>query len=350
MMEDETDNMAERAGYNPGGSLSLSYERPKEEDTTNNAVKEANYTDGNTFEPSKQIKGKDITLQEPSIFHQKMQPTTAKYEFESCAASSERFTEELAERCANDPKLDVTFLYNTRVKGATTSPSGNQNRRVTQLLTNRGVIDVPDDAQVLIAAGAWTPHITALMDMYAPVYPLKGYAMSVSAENVLASKESLEPKDLPNRIICDKYMFTSRLGDEIRVTSIGEFSGWNTSPTPDVENEFRREAVRQFPQLEMFISSAKVKCGHRPYVSDGILLLGRVDTFDNLLVSCGPGSNGWKLAMGSGDIVERLVSGKTEDEISEELGFDAHSFSPAGRVVPSPIFSKLCRARWGVEG
>jgi len=52
--------------------------------------------------------------------------------------------------------------------------------------------------------------------------------------------------------------------------------------------------------------------------------------------------------MGSGDIVERLVSGKTEDEISSELGFDAHSFSPAGRVVHSPIFTKLCSARWGV--
>ena len=53
--------------------------------------------------------------------------------------------------------------------------------------------------------------------------------------------------------------------------------------------------------------------------------------------------------MGSGDIVERLVSGKTEDEISDELGFDARSFSPAGRVIPSPIFTKICRARWGVE-
>ena len=69
----------------------------------------------------------------------------------------------------------------------------------------------------------------------------------------------------------------------------------------------------------------------------------------SILSNSGPGSNGWKLAMGSGDIAERLISGKTEDEISTELGFDAHSFSPAGRVVPSPIFSKLCIARWGVR-
>ena len=116
-----------------------------------------------------------------------------------------------------------------------------------------------------------------------------------------------------------------------------------------VEQEFRREAIRQFPQLEAFIKDAKVKCGHRPYVSDGILLLGRVPSYKNLLVSAGPGSNGWKLAMGSGEIILKLISGLTEDDISNELGFDAHAFSPAGRVLHAPLFTKLCQARWGVE-
>ncbi len=52
-----------------------------------------------TLDPSKQLDGTDISLQEPSVLHQKRQPSTAKFEYESCAASSERFTEELAERC-----------------------------------------------------------------------------------------------------------------------------------------------------------------------------------------------------------------------------------------------------------
>ena len=71
--------------------------------------------------------------------------------------------------------------------------------------------------------------------------------------------------------------------------------------------------------------------------------------FFNYLYYSGPGSNGWKLAMGSGEIVESLVSGKNEDEILSELGFDVHSFSPAGRVLHSPVFAKICRDRWGVE-
>ena len=154
---------------------------------------------------------------------------------------------------------------------------------------------------MLVAAGAWTPHILSLMKLYAPVYPLKGYAMSVSAAKVLKEKSMLQASDLPSRIVSDKYMYTSRLGDEIRITSVGEFSGWSTRPNPQVETDFKKEAIRQFPQLKEYINDAKILCGHRPYVNDGILLLGSVESHENLFVSCGPGSNGWKLCLGSGD-------------------------------------------------
>lgn len=372
MMKDKKDNMAVKSGYNPSGSLSLTYDAPSpstaavKEDTkekpsspsinlgkattakTEGAAPKANPTGGKALEPYRQISGKDATAIESSILHQANQPTSAKYEYESSAASSERFTEELAERCLNDPKLDVTILYDTKVKAVTTDTTDDGKATVTQLRTNKGYIDVPKGTQVLNAAGAWVPHIMALMGVYAPVYPLKGYAMSVSAQDILSRDKNLKPEDLPRRIVSDKYMYTSRLGDEIRITSIGEFSGWETKPTPSVEAEFVEEAVRQFPQLEPYIREAKTRCGHRPYVSDGIVLLGRVKEFDNLLISAGPGSNGWKLAMGSGDIVERLISGQTEDDISKELGFCAYSFSPAGRVKHSPLFAKLCRARWNV--
>ena len=59
-------------------------------------------------------------------------------------------------------------------------------------------------------------------------------AMSISAKEVLSST-NLKAEDLPTRIVSDKYMYTSRLGDEIRITSIGEFSGWSTQPTPEGE-------------------------------------------------------------------------------------------------------------------
>eukprot|EP01083_Nonionella_stella_P220833 789663_1 len=107
--------MAKKSGFNPTGSLSLSY------DVVDTKKKAANPTHGNSLEPSKQLEGEDITSVEPSVINQELQPTSAKFEFETCAASSERFTEELAGRVKNDPKLDVKFLYDTRVKAVTTA-------------------------------------------------------------------------------------------------------------------------------------------------------------------------------------------------------------------------------------
>jgi D-amino-acid dehydrogenase len=358
MFEDRWDDMKHKAGYNTRGSLALSYDdvpvtapaSAAAEDTASKDKEDAHPSGKNTLEPNRRLESTELVLQEePSLKFQARPPTSAKLEYEAKAASSGRFAKELARRCATNPKLDVTFHYETKVQGiTTTTPTDDKKPRISQLKTNRGVMDIPDDVHVVVTAGAWNPHVLALMDLYAPVYPLKGYAMSVSAKEALA-KLKLKPQDLPSRIVCDKYMYTTRLGDEIRITSIGEFSEWNTAPTPQVDQDFRVEAIRQFPQLEPLIHEAKTYCGHRPYVSDGILLLGACsDTYDKLYVSCGPGSNGWKLAMGSGEVIARLISGETLDDMKQELGFDATAFSPAGRVLHAPLFAKVCRARWNV--
>ena len=340
LFEDRNDNMSQAAGYNSRGSLAVSYDYPPKPNMT---------TSANNLERNKHLEKTDEVLQiEPSLVRQERHPTSAKFEYNVKSASSGRFTKELARRCQSNPEWNVKFLYNTKVQGVIDDKEGDGSevRRIVKLRTNRGVVQLPRDAHVVVAAGAWTPHILALMDIYAPVYPLKGYAMSISAKEVLRENPNLTDQDLPSRIVADKFMYTSRLGDEIRITSIGEFSGWNTQPSSSVDKKFRREAIRQFPQLKNYVEKATTYCGHRPYVSDGILLLGAMDTHKNLYVSCGPGSNGWKLALGSGDLISRLVSGQTTDEIRKELGFDPSIFSPAGRSVYSPMFAKLCRARW----
>jgi glycine/D-amino acid oxidase-like deaminating enzyme len=130
------------------------------------------------------------------------------------------------------------------------------------------------------------------------VVDTKGYSMSVSA-NYILKISPLKSRDLPSRIVCDKYMYTTQLGDdEIRITSIGELCGWQTWPSPDVDLEFRKEAERQFPQLSTYIDKAITLCGHRPLVSDGMLLLG---------------------PMGSGEVIARLINGQSLHEIERPL-------------------------------
>lgn len=291
MMKNRRDRMAKVSGFNDRGSFSVSYDKLEEvvKSGDSGAVVHNPTSSKMSLEPYKQlVDATVIRTQEPCLRFQEQRPTSVKYELEACSASSERFAKELASRC--EKNLGVTFLYNTRVHAIEVEEASGTKPKISQLKTNHGIVDVPEDAKVVVAADSWTPHILSLMNLYAPVYPLKGYAMSLSAKQVLKESPSFKPKDLPSRIVSDKYMYTSRLGDEIRITSIGEFSGWSTAPTRSVETDFRKEAIRQFPQLQPWIEEAKTYCGHRPYVNDGILLLGAVDTHENLFVSCGPGS------------------------------------------------------------
>eukprot|EP00977_Amphora_coffeiformis_P000325 scaffold84_cov163-Amphora_coffeaeformis.AAC.19 len=338
-------NMAKASGYNPSGSLSVSYDPPvneKELKAINPSASKLNR------EPHRMLNSSaEILKVEPSLRFQEKLPQTAKYEYKSSAASAERYTIELARACAQHP--NVTSLYQTAVRGLQVEQSADASKpHISALHTTGGVLTVAPQTQVLIAAGAWTPHLLATADLYAPVYPLKGYALSLSASKILKQSSTLKSADLPSRVVADAFMYTSRLGDEIRITSIGEFSGWSTQPTPEVDEEFRREAARQFPQLVEYLPAAETRCGHRPYVNDGLVLMGRCPEFTNLLVSCGPGSNGWKMAMGSAMVIQGLAAGKTEQQLSKELGFDVTAFGPANRVVSAPLFAKLCRARWNV--
>mmetsp|Transcript_67134 Transcript_67134/g.99395 ORF Transcript_67134/g.99395 Transcript_67134/m.99395 type:complete len:544 (+) Transcript_67134:145-1776(+) len=348
MMEDSEDPMAKVSGYNKRGSVSISYDSILEEEDDESSTKKISPTSKMSYEPSRSIDASELFQIEPSVRLMKVAPTSAKYEDEAKAANSERFTLELARRCVEDRELDVSIEYNTCVKATTSSINKAGKSQIVQLHTNRGIIKVPNDVKVLVAAGAWTSHVLALMELYAPVYPLKGYSMTVSAKEALKGNPQLKLEDLPSRIVSDKYLYTSRLGDDIRITSIGEFGGWDTKPTPDADAEFRRESLSRMPHLAPLINKVSTRCGHRPYVSDGLLLLGRIPSHENLFVSVGPGSNGWKLAMGSGDIIDRLMDGQSKEQIQAEYGFDVGALDPAGRVVFSPIFSRLCRARWNI--
>jgi hypothetical protein len=45
---------------------------------------------------------------------------------------------------------------------------------ITQIHTSRGTLDIPSRVQVVVTAGSWTPIILRKLDLYCPVYPMKG--------------------------------------------------------------------------------------------------------------------------------------------------------------------------------
>lgn len=122
-------------------------------------------------------------------------------------------------------------------------------------------------------------------------------------------------------------LYFTRYGSQLRVASIGEFAGWSTRPNPQIVHDLKAAASSFLPQLQPAWSCSEVVCGLRPFVADGAPLIGRLGSYNNVYVNVGPGFNGWKLAVGTGEVTARLV---VED--TDALPFDVAVLSPVGRL------------------
>ena len=125
----------------------------------------------------------------------------------------------------------------------------------------------------------------------------------------------------------EQNLYVTRYGDQLRLASIGEFAGWNTAPNPHIVRELKAAASSFLPCLEPAWAFSEVVCGLRPFVADGAPLIGRLGSYHNVYVNVGPGFNGWKLAVGTGEVTARLV---VEDD--EVLPFDAAVLDTTGRL------------------
>lgn len=166
-------HLGKASGYNATGSLAVSYDPPPAqvaaEDTSDKSKNPI--TSRMNREPYRMLRSTAEVLKvEPSLRFQENLPQSAKFEYKASAASAERYTIELAKACAQH--RNVTLLYNTTVRGLgmTESQSSSTDKPyISALHTTAGVLPVAPHTQVVVAAGAWTPHLLATADFYAPV-------------------------------------------------------------------------------------------------------------------------------------------------------------------------------------
>ena len=70
---------------------------------------------------------------------------------------------------------------------------------------------------------------------------MKGYSVAMDLP-ANGSPDRPEEADVPSRMLIDGHMYISRLGDQVRVTSMGEFCGWDTRPDPKIDRQFHCDA------------------------------------------------------------------------------------------------------------
>lgn len=202
-----------------------------------------------------------------------------------------KFTLQLAQRCA---AKGVTFHYDETVA----SLQAEANRIAGVRLGSGEVLRA--DAYVA-ALGSYTPLLLKPLGLRIPVYPAKGYSLTIPLEcNDHAPQVSLTDDE-------HKIVFT-RLGDRLRVAGTAEFTGYDTSVNAARCAAIARRVRQLFPRLSQ-LDRAEPWAGLRPATPGNVPLIGR-SRFANLYLNTGHGTLGWTLACGSGQLLADILSGR----------------------------------------
>lgn len=206
------------------------------------------------------------------------------------SGDAHKYTKALAERAQ---KLGVAFISSADVTGFDT-----QGDRVIGVRTRVWTFDA--DA-VVLAAGVGTARLARMVGLRLPVYPLKGYSVTLPVDDLLAPHISMT--DEARKIV------VSRLGNRLRIAGTAEISGYDSELEMPRAVSVLNATLSLFPQMEAAKDRAEFWTGLRPMSSDGSPILGQAGPYKNLYLNTGHGSLGWTMAAGSASAVADQVCG-----------------------------------------
>ena len=210
-----------------------------------------------------------------------------------------KFTNRLAEMAA---ELGVTFRYGTTIEGIEVSGS-----KVTGVRTSAGRLTAD---HYVVAMGSYTPLLMKPIGIHLPVYPVKGYSITVPITDA---------KFAPESTIMDEThkVAVTRLGDRIRVGGTAELAGFDLTLRESRRDTLNHVVTDLFPKGGD-VSKASFWCGLRPMTPDGTPIVGPTP-YSNMMLATGHGTLGWTMAAGTGRIISDLISGRKPDISIEGL-------------------------------
>ncbi len=178
--------------------------------------------------------------------------------------------------------------------------------KVTKLMTNRGEIPVE---HLVIAAGNGCRELLKPLKIQLPIYPLKGYSLTIPFPEQQGIVPEISVTDFANKTVYAK------LGDKLRIAAMVDIGYEKQGIRPKRIAALKRSVMRTFPELAD-IEKAQAWSGLRPSTPEGPPILGRTP-MKNLWLNVGHGSLGFTLAAGSAEVIADLI---TDHRSSINLG------------------------------
>ena len=191
--------------------------------------------------------------------------------------------------------LGVKFLYNQTIEKLVVDAGA-----IKGVLVNGELLTAD---QYVLALGSYSRALLQPLQLNLPVYPVKGYSLTVPIINADLAPQST--------VLDETYKIAiTRFDNRIRVGGMAELSGFDVTLNP------QRRATLEMVTQDLFaggdLPNASFWTGLRPMTPDSTPIIGAT-RYRNLFLNTGHGTLGWTMACGSGKLISDLVLGKTPD-------------------------------------
>ncbi|TYL48673.1 D-amino acid dehydrogenase [Marinomonas sp. IMCC 4694] len=203
------------------------------------------------------------------------------------------FCEELKKHC---DALGVKFQFGLSVDRLVV-----EGGKIRAVKTNQEDFEFD---HVLVSMGSYSKELLKTIDIAIPVYPVKGYSLTVPITNAQYAPVST--------VMDETYkVAVTRLGNRIRAAGTAELNGYNLT-LPKNRTETITHVVKSLFNQGCDLSEADYWTGLRPMTPDGTPVVGRTG-IDGLYLNTGHGTLGWTMSCGSAAVIADIMSGDQTD-------------------------------------
>ncbi|GAA4347864.1 D-amino acid dehydrogenase [Variovorax defluvii] len=222
------------------------------------------------------------------------------------------FTRGLAEVARG---LGVDFRFGQSVEGLVT-----EGGRVAGVRVGGELLQAD---RYVLAFGSYSRDFLAPLGLRIPVYPVKGYSLTVPL---------VDPALAPQSTVLDESfkVAVTRFDDRIRVGGMAELSGFDLRLNPHRRATLERVVSELFPGGDL--ARASFWTGLRPMTPDSTPIVGPTP-YANLYLNTGHGTLGWTMACGSGKLISDQVMGRRPDIRTDGLGMERYQPQPGRRAT-----------------
>ncbi|RUM22164.1 D-amino acid dehydrogenase [Rhizobium vallis] len=221
-----------------------------------------------------------------------------------------KFTNALA---AKAEALGVRFAYGTTIKALDV-----EDGRVCGVVTDRDGDRERERMSahaVVVALGSYSPLLLKPLGISLPVYPVKGYSLTIPITDASRAPEST--------VMDETYKIAiTRLGDRIRVGGMAEISGYTNDLGLARRSTLEHSVTDLFPGGD--VSKASFWSGLRPMTPDGTPVIGPTKVA-GLFLNTGHGTLGWTMSTGSARLIGDLVSGRAPEIDAKDLAVSRYA-------------------------